>query len=145
MKKYSIFISKFHAVFLLIVLSACHDYSILLPNGYKLVSVGGDARIIVNADSVVITDDKLDGTVDLYTVCGDIIVGKLVLYRKESLSIIKSNYFIVDTKSGMILKELSNIQLREKLAAIGIEKVKLRRPINTESISDMESGCSGFK
>jgi hypothetical protein len=142
MNKYSLLLSRYHAVLLaILLLSACHDYSILLPNDYKLVSIGGDTRIIVNSDGVVITDNKLDGTVNLYTVCGDFVVGQLVLYRKDDLSIIKSHYFIVDTRNGIIMKELSNIKLREKLAGFGINKIKLKRPINTDSISDMESEC----
>lgn len=120
-------------------LTACGDYSICLPNGYRLVTASG---------GFVVTDEPLGpGTsveivvssdVAKYDVVGELVVGHVTTHegmapieKRQS----KPGYFIVNTGTGWVVTGLTRAHWRAKLASRGVTEAPwLTQPSSLDAI-----------
>jgi len=106
-----------------VLLVSCGGYAIDLPNNYKLVNVYGSTHFInsPNHEGTV-----LGPSVNQYKIIDEIVVGAL---SDEEEVPLQNSHFILDTKSGDLIKDLSVEDWNEELAKIGLEKkIELKRP-----------------
>jgi hypothetical protein len=114
------------------LLAGCWDYSVRLPNGFRLVRLNGAERVIVLPDNRVL----IDPDVRKYAVVNEVVVGfaeipePLPQFPKEPPPARqKAGYFIVDTKSAKVWDGTSKEAWLAQLRVLGIEREPhLKRP-----------------
>ena len=89
-----------------ILLCSCgmYDYTIALPNGYRIVRLNADEVVVVGREGSL-DSASIDPTIDGYAVVGDLVVGHASPppdspHARVRVQRTKAEFFIVDTKSG---------------------------------------------
>ena len=107
---------------LVLLLAACWDYSIELPNRYVLTNIYGDVFVISESSGTII----LGPSVEKYQLVDNYIIG---FVSDPDKRINEKKYFIVDTEKNDILKNMLISAWDEELNNRDInEKIDLKRP-----------------
>lgn len=101
------------------------DYSLALPNGYRLIRTSASIFTIAGPDNSIVIEPKIDK----YGVNGKFVIGKASYCEDDPDSV--AGYFVVDTSSGLIQKGLNEEELLNMLGANKMQRIRLERPPRT--------------
>src|SRR5690242_5129921 len=87
------------------------DFVVALPNGYQIVRDKSSAPIIVKKKGGTV----VPGPVASYTVIRDVVVGMVQATPQE-----KPAYFVINTRTGQVAKNLAETEYNERLKALNI-------------------------
>lgn len=113
----------------LVAICDCWDYSVDLPNGYRLVRLNSYEVAIVLPDNRML----IDPDVRRYAISGSVVAGfaevPKSLPQQPPPPRQQEGYFIVNTETGDVWDSLSQEAWLERLRLLGIEsELKLKRP-----------------
>ena len=111
------------ATILLTVMSWKPNFTVSLPNGYKLVQFSGSDVGLGNPQMGLTVSPVIDG----YSVVGDLVVGHVRKGRSGWASV--PGYFVLDTSNGAVHSGLTKKRWKSLLLDYGVRQVpSLRRP-----------------
>ncbi len=94
-----------------------------LPGGYAIVETQPDERVITHGADVVVF-----GSVDRYAISGDLAVGVVTQPKPPAeepgyYDDVRVGFFLLDTKTGMLVQGLDEASWNQLLKKLGVRKV----------------------
>lgn len=105
-------------------ISACGDYSIVLPNSYQLVRITGYEVAIVDSTRHFVVEPNIDK----YAVSGNFVIGHVSLPEHGRPTDSVPGYFILDTSNKSVKLGLTKEQWTELISKENIQEFKLINP-----------------
>lgn len=100
------------------LIAGCGDYEIPLRHGYILGRISSGTFVVVDPSRHVVVGP----TVDRCQVVGDLFIGRVSIDNGPP------SYFIVNMRSRIVQRGLSETEWRRQLATNGVKEYRLVRP-----------------
>ena len=92
------------------------DFVVALPNGYQIIRGKNEAPMIVKRKGGTV----IPGPVARYTVLRDVVVGIVGDDKPAAEGAKKTGYFVINTRTGDIAKDLAEDAYTERLKTLNI-------------------------
>ena len=92
------------------------DFVVALPNGYQIIRDKNDAPMIIKRSGSKV----IPGPVSRYTVIRDVVVGIVGDDKPPAEGTKPTGYFLINTRTGEIAKDLTEEAYIERLKALNI-------------------------
>lgn len=107
-------------LFTLVAVSGCGDYSISLPGDYSLAQIYGGAVVICGPPPNRII--RIHANIDGYKVINGLVVGHVVVAERSEKEYSKPGYFIINTKTDVVLQSLDKKTWLDSLRILGVNE-----------------------